>query len=111
MGVRDHVEAAPAPSEALMPPLETLLFGFCYHRVGSTRRWRPSGSTLSRVTGPRVAGPSVYLAFQTDRIVWIDVIADEVASQDVNLVSARCEARADAEFRRLFPHDELAAPE
>jgi hypothetical protein len=98
--------------EPIRPEPEKLQFGFGYHRVGSTHRWRPSGSTLRRRSSDQVwTGPAVFLAFQTDRIIWIDVLTEAEASQDINVVSSACEAKADAEFRRLFPDAELADPE
>lgn len=90
---------------------ERYQFGFAYHRLGATHRWRSGGSTLRRIDpAPPSVGMEVILAFETDRIVWIDVLATAGAGQDVNDLAPSCEAAADAEFRRRFPDAELAEP-
>lgn len=90
---------------------ERFQFGFAYHRVGMTDLWKPSGSTLRRVDPDHIwTGPEVILTLKTDRIIWIDVLAEEQAGQDIDSLAQVCEAMADAEFRRLFPGVELAPP-
>ncbi|WP_406694847.1 hypothetical protein V5E97_27770 [Singulisphaera sp. Ch08] len=90
---------------------ERFLFGFAYHRVGATNLWRPSGSTLRRADpDQRGAGPEAVLALKTEQIVWIDVLAEEKAGQDIDDLALSCEVNANAEFRRLFPNVELADP-
>jgi hypothetical protein len=88
---------------------ERFLFGFAYHRFGPTNRWKPSCWTLRRIDPDQPwMGPKVLLSFQTDRIVWIDVVVEGAAGQDINDLSQSCEEKADAEFRRLFPDKEMA---
>ncbi|SIO57985.1 hypothetical protein SAMN05444166_5538 [Singulisphaera sp. GP187] len=90
---------------------ERFQFGFAYHRVGMTRLWRPSGSTLRRVDPDHLwTGSEIVLALKTDHIIWIDVLVEEQAGQDINDLSQACESAADAEFRRLFPDVDLAEP-
>jgi hypothetical protein len=91
---------------------ERFLFGFAYHRVGPTNRWKPSCASLRRIEQDHTwTGPQVLLSLQTDHIVWIDVAAEEEAGRNINDLSHSCEERADAEFRRLFPDKELAGPQ
>jgi hypothetical protein len=100
--------ANPEPSMAFPGRFQ---FGFAYHRLGMTHRWRSGGSTLRRVDPDHVwIGSEIRLAFKTDQIVWIDVLAEETVGQDINDLAASCETEADAEFRRLFPEAELAEP-
>jgi hypothetical protein len=94
-----------------MAPIERLIFGFAYHRVGRTDLWRSGGSTLGRI-GWSAEHPErgVRLAQHGDRIVWIDVVVDCSPDEDLNDISRACEDWADAEFCRLYPHAELVCP-
>lgn len=91
-----------------MADTEHLLFGFSYHQMGQTNRWRSGGSTLGRVDAKEFgAGPRVRLAQQSEHIVWIDVLTEKTADQDIDELSQACEALANAEFRKLYPNAEL----
>jgi hypothetical protein len=93
-----------------MAQTEYLLFGFSYHRMGQTNRWRPGGSTLGR-SAPEQVGtdPLVRLGQHSEHIVWIDVYTERPPEQGIDELSHSCETLADAEFRRLFPDAELCA--
>ncbi len=90
---------------------ERFQFGFAYHRLGITHRWRSGGSTLRRIDpAPRGSAWRSSSRSRPIALSRIDVLATAGAGQDVNDLAPSCEAAADAEFRRRFPDVELAEP-